>query len=217
MAKKFNIPSYKSLDKIKRKKAAFHIAERILIVCEGEKTEPLYFEELARTLGILTLDINGECGASPISVANYGIKKFNDDKDYQYVFFVFDRDSHSTYDQAIEKIKNYKNKKYKNIFYIITSFPSFEYWLLLHCEDTNKPYDLNNPHKTPSQFLLSDLKKHAEFKSYKKNDNSYYENIKDFVDTASDRAEKNYNKPKIQERSSITKTHLLEYTKYTKY
>ena len=68
---------------------------RVLIVCEGEKTEPSYFKFLRKKLDLTAADIvvSGESDSAPGSVVKFGRDKLKMDPDYQYVFFVFDKDS----------------------------------------------------------------------------------------------------------------------------
>jgi len=46
--------------------------DRVLIVCEGSKTEPNYLRELIDCLELNTanVEVDGECGSSPISVVH---------------------------------------------------------------------------------------------------------------------------------------------------
>ena len=75
----------------------------MLIVCEGEKTEPHYFKSLIAKLGLMTAEVEicGNCGSAPTSVVKFGNKKLSADPDYDLIFFVFDRDSHIDYDDAL--------------------------------------------------------------------------------------------------------------------
>ena len=54
----------------KRKKARRQPYDKVLIVCEGQKTEPVYFEEvrLIHKLDSANIEIDGTCGSSPMSV-----------------------------------------------------------------------------------------------------------------------------------------------------
>ena len=102
--------------KMKEKKAAAHDRKRqprepydvVLIVCEGEKTEPYYLESFRNNLRLSNTNIRicgRECGSAPISVVNYALKEFHANKGgYNKVFCVFDKDKHASYDEAIVKI-----------------------------------------------------------------------------------------------------------------
>ena len=91
---------------------------RVLIVCEGKKTEPLYFKFLIKKLGLTAaeIEISGDIGSAPSSVVNFGKKKIKSDPNFNYVFFVFDKDTHTDYDNALSSINSLKEqRKYRNI------------------------------------------------------------------------------------------------------
>lgn len=133
----------KVADNLERKKAKRASYDKVLIVCEGEKTEPNYFNELVDFYEInsANVDIDGTCGSSPKSVFERALSLYQTEiikgDPFDGVYCVFDRDSHETYDETINKISS---KKYKSTFYSTTSIPCFEYWLLLHFKYTTKPY-----------------------------------------------------------------------------
>ena len=132
------------------------VSERILIVCEGEKTEPNYLRELIQALGINPQ--SADCriidssehgaGSAPITIYRKAVVEFELDKDFDRVYCVFDRDAHSTYQAACQNIRNKKLIKYTDEndkefiaqFKAVTSDPRFEYWLLLHFEKTTKSF-----------------------------------------------------------------------------
>jgi len=113
---------------------------RILIVCEGSKSEPHYFDEirLRNRTGVADIQICGkECGSAPISVVDYAEKRWHEaGKDFDQIFCVFDRDRHESFDHAMECIRALS----KHGFKAIDSTPSFEYWLLLHFGYTRKSF-----------------------------------------------------------------------------
>lgn len=139
--------------------------DRILIVCEGEKTEPIYFEEARILLEIdsANIEIDGSCGSSPMSVVTHALKAYGEEKErnglYDKVFCVFDKDTHSTFNTAINQIEQI-NAKYKTKpFKAIWSIPAFEYWLLLHFTPTTKPY-MSTLKKSCGAQVTDDLKKY---------------------------------------------------------
>ena len=128
----------------RRRKAKREAYAKVLIVCEGEKTEPLYFSELVDYYEIHSANVRvtGACGSDPLSVVNYAYDLFTNEKDassgpFDRVYCVFDRDTHTTFQAALTKIASYKPK---GTFFPITSVPCFEYWLLLHFTYTTAPF-----------------------------------------------------------------------------
>lgn len=104
-------------------------ADSYLIVAEGEKTEPLYFEALAekvRTAKGGTIEIKGE-GRSTVSLVNKAAEIVSRASNvYTHVWIVFDEDSEkSVFDEAIQCAKN---KGFK----VAWSNQAFEFWLYLH-------------------------------------------------------------------------------------
>lgn len=125
--------------------------KRILIVCEGEKTEPNYFIGIRSYYRLHTanIEISGDkCGSDPKSIVKYAKQRFGEEKNignaFDEVYCVFDKDRHTNYQEAINELKNSRDK---NIFHAITSVPCFEYWLLLHFEYTTKPFS------TPAEVI----------------------------------------------------------------
>ncbi len=139
----------KSKEDLDRPKASREPYHKVLVVCEGEKTEPSYFGEIKDYYEInsANITISGDCGSDPISVFNHAYELYvsNSKKGdpYDRVYCVFDQDSYhlppNKYQQAIDKIRN---SKPKNTFFAITSVPCFEYWLLLHFTYTTAPFNV---------------------------------------------------------------------------
>ncbi len=77
--------------------------DRVLIVCEGSKTEPNYFRELVDHLRLNTanIEIDGDSDPSPKSVVAHAKRRYQQEEDFDRVFCVFDKDEHSTYQQAV--------------------------------------------------------------------------------------------------------------------
>jgi hypothetical protein len=117
--------------------------DRILIVCEGEKTEPNYFDEIrqkAKVSSAHVVVLPSDLGTDPRKVVESAETKFNErGKAFERVYAVFDRDDHPQYETAIQMAEA-RNQKMKNdqklpvTFEAIVSVPCFELWLLLHFE-----------------------------------------------------------------------------------
>ncbi|SIR45523.1 RloB family protein [Pseudomonas sp. A214] len=156
---------------IKRAKAVRAPYSKVLIVCEGKKTEKNYFEEIKNhyELSSTNIEINTECGSAPINVVRHAIELYKNElrarKDaYDKVFCVFDRDTHSTFDQAVDLV-NGQNPK--GTFNAITSTPCFEYWFLLHFLYTQQPFRATQKKSAAEQ--LEDHLRSNYWPEYKKN------------------------------------------------
>lgn len=135
----------RKIDDHKRQKAFKEPRKSILIVCEGEKTEPIYFKALKETLRLIMVDVEivGEGGA-PITVVNRAIALREERKqiarksltktEYEVIYCVIDVDTHETLDQTIDKARG-------NAICVILSNPCFEYWYILHFRKTSAPFN----------------------------------------------------------------------------
>lgn len=106
------------------------IREKFLIVCEGEKTEPNYFNAFPVKSDVIKLDIRGE-GKNTLSLVKEAVRlkeeAANRKEPYIQVWCVFDKDSFTDeqFNKAISLcMENHINYAYSN--------ESFELWYLLH-------------------------------------------------------------------------------------
>lgn len=135
-----SVRSYKKRGKLVRTAGHRPPYPRILIACEGEKTEPLYFEDIRKKNRVPSAHVrvlHSDLGTEPRQVVDFAEGKFLETREYEWVFAVFDRDDHRTYHDALaraqsldKKLKN--NEKEAIRFVAIPSVPCFELWLLLH-------------------------------------------------------------------------------------
>lgn len=191
-----NSPNDRQRNKFERKQKKRASHDRILIVSEGSKTEPLYFNDIRTNHRLYTAHVEvrrSELGTSPIQVVQYAHDLFlNGDshkkiqaRAFEQVYTVFDRDQHPSYRQALELAKSLDGKlkndaKQSITFQAIASVPSFELWLLLHFEDIKAPLRQNE--------VMQRLKKHIP--DYEKSTKNMYSNTRAHLDVATQRAEK---------------------------
>jgi len=166
--------------------------DAVLIVCEGAKTEPNYFGEMRTALRLASANIvvTGKGGTDPMSVVNNAIQRFKADPVYDRVYCVFDQDTHTTYQAALEKIAATplrKNGSRRNAdiarFEAITSVPCFEYWLLLHYAYTTKPYKQVGQ-RSACDRLIHDLKHREHLPNYGKGAKGLYKQTAPLLDDA---------------------------------
>lgn len=150
-----NSPKIRQRTQLERKKNQRASYDRILIVSEGSKTEPLYFKEIRQAYRLQSANVEvqpSELGTEPIQVVQYARKLFEygdvhkhvRKRAFEQVYAVFDRDDHRTYFDALMQAKSLDGKllndnKQPVVFRAIPSVPSFELWLLLHWEDIQHP------------------------------------------------------------------------------
>lgn len=155
-------------DRLKSKRQA---PANYLIVCEGTKTEPNYFNGLKRKINekfgskvdvlIPSIDVKGT-GMNTTSLVKYTEQKVNQaSKIYGQVWVVFDKDdfSDAQFDQAIQNCKS-------NGYHSAWSNPDFELWLLSHfkrinrCvtkEDVLKELSQEFQNKNLGEYIKSDM------------------------------------------------------------
>jgi len=173
---------------LQRRKAKRSSYDKVLIVCEGEKTEPHYFNKLIEfyKLNTANVEVDGACGSSPSSVFEHAVhlsdaqKKKGDP--FDRVYCVFDKDSHETFDQTIRKISEVKPKK---VYHAAVSVPCFEYWLLLHFQYTTRPY-AGTGKLTIANEVLKDLKK--AMPDYTKGSTDIFNSLVSLIETAKENA-----------------------------
>jgi hypothetical protein len=113
---------------LKRKGPVRRPNKLILIVCEGAKTEPTYFNAIRRekriSSAIIKIVPGNISGPHPKNVVTFA-KEEEKVGDYDEVWCVFDRDEHEDIATAIDVAK-------RSGLYIAYSNPSFELWFLYH-------------------------------------------------------------------------------------
>jgi hypothetical protein len=166
---KDNQSRVRQANKLKRKSASRSPAERILIVTEGSKTEPLYLKEIRVSHKLSTANVSvhhSGYGTCPLNIVNYALDLFKNGsiedsvnpKAFEKVFVVFDRDEHQKYFSALEKVQS-NAKKLKNDLRevvelkAIVNVPCFELWLLLHYEEVKAPIHRHEAYQRLKTYL----------------------------------------------------------------
>ena len=176
--------------------------DRILIICEGEKTEPNYFRGFR--VSSARIIIKG-LGCDPFSLINFASDEKNIAKDegeeYQQVWCVFDRDSFpaQNFNNAINKAKRHGIK-------VAYSNEAFEIWYILH---------FNYIDSAISRDQYSTILKKNLGHQYKKNSENMYMELIEMQNNAIKNAKKllnNYNPIDPETNNPSTNVHkLVEY------
>ena len=156
------------------KKKKKELVSYFLIVCEGEKTEPNYFNGLKKKINknygskvdvlIPNIEIKGT-GENTTALVKYTDKFVNySNKRYGQVWVVFDKDDYSDeqFDKAIKTCD----------YNVAWSNPNFELWLLSHFKKVNRYISKYN--------VLQELSKEFQKKGlgeYTKNDTNIFEKV----------------------------------------
>lgn len=172
-----------------RKEGSLSTNPKILIVCEGKKTEPSYFNQFrvptADVLPTATAKVVGE-GYNTLSLVDRA-KELCAEKKYDQVWCVFDKDdfSDNDFNNAITKAEN-------EGFKVAYSNQAFEYWLILHFND----HQGGSMHRNEYCDKINDLIKRFEV-TYDRHSKcispNFFELLEERVNTAITRAKKIYN------------------------
>jgi len=163
---------------------------KILIVCEGEKTEPNYFNGVKDHYGLnsANIEICGESGSDPLSILQHAKQRYREERDardaFDKVFCVFDKDTHPQYGEALQAIAA---QRPQDAFVAITSVPCFEYWLLLHFIYTTRPYAALLGNSAGDQ-ILAELRQYLP--NYQKGQKSVFIELIDQLVSATKNAQK---------------------------
>jgi hypothetical protein len=98
----------------------------VLIITNGEKTEPIYFENFKKKNSSIKTEIRKESGSDPITLIKFAIR-IKDAYDTDRIYCVYDVDSSS--DELLRKAKIMADR---NSMTACVSNPCFELWFLLH-------------------------------------------------------------------------------------
>lgn len=176
----------------RRREASLEERKRVLIVCEGSKTEPRYFRALRNTLRLLATDVQvcDECDSAPESVVRFGREMYENDPDYEAIYFVFDQDKHESYNRALNQVRGFaSSRKCKaKVVEAITSVPCFEVWFIMHFQAIMAPI-LEGVGKSPCGNVLKELRKRPGCGNYEKGHTNIFELLKDQLHNAMENAE----------------------------
>ena len=185
-----------------------------LIVCEGTKTEPNYFESIKKLLprGVLEfIDIQGT-GTNTISLIEWA-EKFRDkeaqnNRKYDQTWAVFDKDSFPArnFDNAVNKGEDLKDK-----INCAWTNEAFELWYLLHFEYVSVGMSREDYKPLLEKWLT---KKTGKSFKYEKNLPDMYDILQEFGNEKqailwAEKLEKGYQDKQFSTHNPCTKVHHL--------
>ena len=162
-----------------RKVNAYPLVEKIYIFCEGEKTEKNYFNGFKncisknpiykRSVSIVATGF-GRGTTDLVSKSKSYIIKNNISN--SSIFIVFDKDDNTdeSFDSATSQIVKLNNNQYNNNSYTSCwSNESFEFWILIHFEQTTTKCGRNDYIKKLNKLFESKFNQ-----TYEKNDENLF-------------------------------------------
>lgn len=147
----------RKLAALKRRAPKREPYERVLIVCEGQRTEPIYFNGLRDhyALSSANIAVTPADGSDPVSIVRYAKELQKNEKrrgeQFDKIYCVFDRDEHANFNAAYDQLV-------ANKFESARSWPCFEYWLLLHFGYQRNPFPPKH-RKSSAQNCQATLRK----------------------------------------------------------
>lgn len=166
---------------LRRRTAVRDERPRILIVCEGEKTEPNYFKGFRLTNVRLEID---PAKSQHYSAVQHTIDILKTDDDYEEVWCVFDRDKHISNPGDLALFNSAMDLARRNKINVAYSNDAFELWYLLHFNY----YDMQ---LSRADYIVKLNELISE--GYKKNDTAMYSKLEDKMSVAIRNAKKLYN------------------------
>jgi len=134
------------------------VKSKILIVCEGAKTEPAYFRAFRISKDVQTFEIKG-VGRNTLSLVKYA-KDLADRDTYKEVWCVFDKDSFTK-----KSVNDAFALAEKHGFNVAFSNEAFELWYVLHYHYLDTKITRKQYCDKLSEYMGAE---------YKKNDDSMY-------------------------------------------
>lgn len=162
---------------------------KFLIVCEDTVSGYHYLLECIKHFRLSSANFHlVGLGQDPLNIVKEAERILKEESrshkpDFDFAFCVFDRDEHSNYYNAINKIASL-NKNQGSKCLSINSNPCFELWLLLHFVYTTKSFD-KTQNKTAAKNVEAELKQH--FPNYTKSNRKIFQET---FETALGNAEK---------------------------
>lgn len=159
---------------------------RILLLCEGQKTEHVYFAALKVEMRLPSVRVwrpSKVRGLRGLTMAADEARR--DDPGLDEIWCVLDHDGR---DEEVRRFFVWHERARKSRrgpkIEAVVSDPCFEYWLLLHFEYTTRPFDKVGGCEQATRML----RRYAN--DYRKGDRRFFESLSDLRDTAIRNAER---------------------------
>lgn len=158
---------------------------RVLILCEGVKTETGYFKALKTAERLTSVVVRpsrlGQAG--PRGLWERARDELRDDPGWDEIHCVLDHDGRdSAIDDLKQKLTALDRRNHLTRIAMILSEPCFEYWLLLHFEFTDRPFTATGKGRTACGEVIDRLRRHLP--DYRKNDPHVFAQCRSRMDDA---------------------------------
>ena len=154
-------------NQVNRRRSSRERHDRVLIVCEGYKTEPNYFVDIRNDYKLSSVNIKVKgTGTHPSTVVREAKKLRKEARRqgnaYDRIYCVFDRDEHIGFDQTCNEAMQVGLK-------LARSWPCFEFWLLLHYGQWRRPFSRSGTRSQADQCIQELRKRFPEYEKGKEN------------------------------------------------
>ena len=195
-----------------RREPSLEPYDTVLIVCEGEKTEPGYLRAARQAYRLSSVNINiiQSPGSDPMTIINYADSELIRNG-YDRAFCVFDEIGHANFTAAMNKMGQLDSYKHGKLRPII-SCPCFEIWVLLHYIYTTRSF-VGTGKSLPCESVIRELKK--TYPTYAKNNPTMFSDLEDKLDDALNNAARlhKYNVSSGSRNPSTEMHNLMTYLK----
>lgn len=159
----------RSTNSFARGEPKFAQEKKILVLCEDTKSGKQYLEEAAKHFrAALLVDVAHAGVTHPSGIVSNAILR---QKDYDEVYCAIDRDSHVCFNKALDMAQHHEK------ITIVPSYPSFEFWILLHFGHSRKPFNRTG-RLSPGDNVIRDIKRKPSLADYDKGKNrSYFQEL----------------------------------------
>ena len=139
-----------------RREATREPYDTVLLVCEGEKTEPSYFNDLKAAYRLSSANIVVVSpGADPLTLVQYARGRLSE---FNKVFCIFDGENTARAVQAVGSISSSDEGRVGK-WCAVVSTPCFEIWPLLHFKFSTAPFG-GRGGMTAGEAVVSALREH---------------------------------------------------------
>ena len=161
---------------------------RLLVLCEGRKTEPIYFDALKRELDLKSVRLKRHAWAKNLDgLARAADEELAQDRELDELWCVADHDGR---DQEVGRLMEWRERTNKRRLRTkvntIISVPCFEYWLLLHFRFTTRRFAGIPGSFSACDQVIGELEKYLN--PYEKGDPETYYRCRDLLPKAIERA-----------------------------
>lgn len=143
-----------------RSKSTYKPQPRVLVLCEDTKSCKNYLEDAARHFRAYAEIEIAHCGKTdPLGIVSAAARRM---QKFDHVYCAIDRDQHNGFDEAVALARQHKEK-----LTLITSYPCYEFWILLHFEYSRRPYVASGG-SSPGECMVQDICKLKGLEKYSK-------------------------------------------------